>query len=83
MRWMIPAAALLAAGSIGVPAEAAPLTSIAGSNVERSAPEQAHYRRHRHHRHYRYYRRPGVHFYIAPRHHRHWRHRHHRHHRHW
>jgi hypothetical protein len=81
MRSIVPAAALLALASIGLPAQSAPLSVSPGTAAERSAVEQVHYRYYRHHRHYRYYRRPGVYFYYGPRHHRHWRYS--RHHRHW
>jgi hypothetical protein len=76
VRWIVPVAALVALGSMGLPAQAAPLAVSPGQGAE-SAVQQAHYYR-RHHRHYRHYRHPGVSFYYGPRHRRHWRH-----HRHW
>jgi hypothetical protein len=78
VRWIVPVAAVVAFGSMGLPAQAAPLGVAPGQTAEQSAVQQAHYRRH--HRYYRYYRRPGVYFYYGPRH-RHWRY--HRHHRDW
>ena len=80
VRWIVPVAAFVALGSMGLPAQSAPLAVSPGQTAEQSAVQQAHYYR-RHHRHYRHYRHPGVYFYYGPRHHRHWRH--HRHHRHW
>lgn len=81
MRRIVTAAAFLALGSFGLPAQSAPLSPGASNSAERSAVEQAYYRYYRHHRYYRYYRRPSVYFYYGPRHHRHWRYW--RHHRHW
>ena len=79
VRWIVPVAALVALGSMGLPAQSAPLAVSPGQTAEQSGVQQAHYYR-RHHRYYRYYREPGVYFYYGPRH-RHWRY--HRHHRNW
>jgi|RhiMethySRZTD1v2_1073278.scaffolds.fasta_scaffold14481_7 hypothetical protein len=78
VRWIVPVAAFIAMGSMGLPAQSAPLGVSPGQTAEQSAVQPAHYYR-RHHRHYRHYRRP-LYFYYGPRH-RHWRY--HRHHRHW
>ena len=67
VRWIAPVAALIALGSMGLPAQAAPLAASPGQTAEQSAVQQAHYYR-RHHRHYRHYRHPGVYFYYGPRH---------------
>jgi hypothetical protein len=78
VRWIVPVAAFIAMGSMGLPAQSAPLGVSPGQTAEQSAVQPAHYYR-RHHRYYRHYRRP-LYFYYGPRH-RHWRY--HRHHRHW
>ena len=67
VRWIVPVAAVVALGSMGLPAQAAPLAASPGQTAEQSAVQQAHYYR-RHHRYYRHYRRPGVYFYYGPRH---------------
>jgi hypothetical protein len=71
VRWVVPVAAFVALGSMGLSAQAAPLGTSPGQTAEPSAVQQAHYRRH--YRYYRHYRRPYVYFY-GPRHRRHWRH---------
>jgi hypothetical protein len=74
MRWIVPAATVVALGSLGLPAQSAPLGLDTAPALEQSAIQQTHYG----YRHYRYYRNPGVYFDYGPRYHRYWRH-----HRHW
>lgn len=69
LKLIVPTAALVALGSVALPARSAPLGVSSAPALEQTPARQAHYR-YRHHRYYRYYRAPY--FYYGHR--RHWRH---------
>ena len=79
-NWLLSAVGALALGFLVVPAQAAPMSGMAGDlktatdvtsgvqQVHRRHYRHRHYRKYRHLRHYRYYRRsPGIQLYIGPR----------------